>query len=368
MAIKVIFLITFFLMNNLLLAKREEFAAIRDRVNAAAPTWKAELSDSINYEDKEALRRRNGALSEISAVQGNEQPVAPVIINNRPRLLPSNSASWLDSINSLVSGSSKKPVTPVTPVVNKTYPESLDLTTIYPNCNSIKLIRDQGQCGSCWAFSTMNSISDRYCIANYNSGKPTQRSFAPQDVMECCTKCSDGGAPCDGGYMNYAMTQAKTTGISTGEEFGNNATCKPYFLSPKAKSYAAEPTCKSTCADPKLYTTPLATDRFKIPQFSSAIGETAMIAALNNGGSIAGSYTVYDDFYTYKSGIYTHVTGGDLGGHAVRIIGYGVDKGVKYWLVANSWGKNWGENGNFRIRRGTNECDIEKNPAYYAIF
>ena len=367
MAIKVTLLITFFLMSSFF-AKREDFAAIRDRVNAAAPAWKAELSDSINYEDREALRRRNGALREIFAVAGNEEIVEPVVVNKRPRLLPaSNVDSWFNSVNSLVSGSSKTPVTNSTTTVTKTYPDSLNLTASYPNCNSLKLIRDQGQCGSCWAFSSMNSISDRYCIANYNKTN-AQRTFAPQDVMECCTKCSDNGAPCDGGYLNYAMTQAKTVGISTGEEFGNNATCKPYFLSPKANSYAAEPTCKSTCANTKLYTTPLAADRFKIPQFSSAIGETAMIAALNNGGSIAGSYTVYDDFYTYKSGVYSHVTGDDLGGHAVRIVGYGVDKGVKYWLVANSWGKNWGEKGYFRIRRGTNECGIEKNPAYYATF
>ncbi len=53
-----------------------------------------------------------------------------------------------------------------------------------------------------------------------------------------------------------------------------------------------------------------------------------------------------------------------IGGHAVRILGWGVDKqGVDYWLVANSWGPEWGLDGFFKIRRGTNECGIESTPA-----
>ncbi|VDM81482.1 unnamed protein product [Strongylus vulgaris] len=54
-----------------------------------------------------------------------------------------------------------------------------------------------------------------------------------------------------------------------------------------------------------------------------------------------------------------HTWGTSLGSHAVKVIGWGVDKGVDYWLVANSWNTDWGENGYFRIRRGTNECGFE---------
>jgi len=53
------------------------------------------------------------------------------------------------------------------------------------------------------------------------------------------------------------------------------------------------------------------------------------------------------------------MTGKYLGGHAVKVIGYGEENGVKYWMVANSWNENWGENGFFRILRGNNECGIE---------
>jgi cathepsin B len=60
---------------------------------------------------------------------------------------------------------------------------------------------------------------------------------------------------------------------------------------------------------------------------------------------------------TYQSGIYKYTRGGFLGGHAVKIVGWGQEKGVNYWIAANSWGPNWGENGFFKIKEG--ECDFE---------
>lgn len=62
---------------------------------------------------------------------------------------------------------------------------------------------------------------------------------------------------------------------------------------------------------------------------------------------------------TYKSGVYKHVSGQQLGGHAVKIYGWGTENGEDYWLIANSWSSEWGETGSFRILRGTNECGIE---------
>jgi len=70
------------------------------------------------------------------------------------------------------------------------------------------------------------------------------------------------------------------------------------------------------------------------------------------GGPVDTAFTVYSDFYNYKSGIYKYVSGGKLGGHAVRLVGWGEENGVKYWIIANSWGSTWGENGYFRIQIG----------------
>ena len=59
------------------------------------------------------------------------------------------------------------------------------------------------------------------------------------------------------------------------------------------------------------------------------------------------------------SGVYHHVTGEELGGHAVKIVGWGVEDGTPYWLIANSWNYDWGDGGFFKIRRGVDECGIE---------
>lgn len=76
-------------------------------------------------------------------------------------------------------------------------------------------------------------------------------------------------------------------------------------------------------------------------------------------GPVTAAFSVYSDFEQYAGGIYHHVSGDMLGGHAVKITGWGEEGGVKYWKVANSWNPYWGEKGFFRIVRGTNECNIE---------
>lgn len=91
----------------------------------------------------------------------------------------------------------------------------------------------------------------------------------------------------------------------------------------------------------------------------TATGEENIQRALMAGGPMEVAFTVYSDFENYASGIYHHVTGGMAGGHAVKLVGWGVEDGVKYWKVANSWNPYWAEKGYFRIKRGNNECGIE---------
>jgi cathepsin B len=78
-------------------------------------------------------------------------------------------------------------------------------------------------------------------------------------------------------------------------------------------------------------------------------------------GPIEVDFSVYADFPSYKSGVYKHVTGEFLGGHAVRMLGWGVENGTPYWLIANSWNTDWGDNGFFKILRGKDECGIEQD-------
>jgi len=70
------------------------------------------------------------------------------------------------------------------------------------------------------------------------------------------------------------------------------------------------------------------------------------------------AFDVYEDFFNYESGVYTHVSGSFAGGHAVKMLGWGVENGVEYWLCANSWGTGWGQLGGFfKIAKG--QCGID---------
>ncbi|KAJ1629113.1 hypothetical protein T492DRAFT_594115, partial [Pavlovales sp. CCMP2436] len=71
-----------------------------------------------------------------------------------------------------------------------------------------------------------------------------------------------------------------------------------------------------------------------------------------SGGSLDTAMMVYQDFFTYRSGIYKWPGNTpQAGGHAVKIVGYGTEKGVDFWACQNSWGSEWGEKGFFRIQR-----------------
>lgn len=85
-----------------------------------------------------------------------------------------------------------------------------------------------------------------------------------------------------------------------------------------------------------------------------------MMTDLFKNGPMEVSFTVYEDFLTYRSGVYQHKKGRALGGHAVKLIGWGVEDGTPYWLIVNSWNEGWGDQGLFKILRGKNHCGIER--------
>ena len=176
---------------------------------------------------------------------------------------------------------------------------------------------------------------------------------------------------CDGGIPDEAWSYFTTKGVVTGGDYGDNqtATCANYPFAQCAHHEPGKypncptneyntPNCPSSCTN-NGYNTAWSSDKhFASTSYSLDSVEAAMsdIAAY---GSITAAFNVYEDFITYKSGIYHHVSGQLLGGHAIKIVGWGVDAGVDYWIVQNSWNQYWGNNGYFYIRRGTDECGIE---------
>ncbi|KAF0975678.1 hypothetical protein FDP41_005005 [Naegleria fowleri] len=215
--------------------------------------------------------------------------------------------------------------------------QSFDARTKWGKC--VHAIRDQQQCGSCWAFSASEVLSDRFCIA---SNGTIDVILSPEYMLQCDT--SDYG--CDGGYLNNAWNFLATTGIPTDN-------CDPYTSG--GGDVGSCPTACNNGAAIKLY-------KAKNPQQLNTI--TDIQNDLQQNGPVQAAFSVYQDFFSYKSGVYRHVSGSLAGGHAIKIVGWGVTSdghNTPYWIVANSWGVDWGLDGFFWILRGKDECGIEDN-------
>jgi len=106
----------------------------------------------------------------------------------------------------------------------KDIPETFDARTQWPNCPTIGEIRDQGSCGSCWAFGAVEAMSDRICIA---SNGQNQFHISAEDLVTCCKTCGFG---CDGGFPESAWEYFKRTGLVTGGNYDSNQGCRPYSI------------------------------------------------------------------------------------------------------------------------------------------
>jgi len=240
-------------------------------------------------------------------------------------------------------------------------PESFDAREQWPQCRSIGHIRDQANCGSCWAIAAAEAWSDRVCIET--DGADTQ-PMSTTDILTCCGRTCGSG--CNGGYLSGAWSYIKSIGLVSGGDFGDRQTCSPYMLKPcdhhvngtygPCPDTVPTPACNAKCQ--ASYTQrDWNADKRKAVTVYSVSGEKNIMNEIYNHGPIEAAFTVYSDFLTYKSGVYRHVKGSYLGGHAIKIIGWGVENGDKYWLIANSWNEGWGDNGLFKIKKG--DCGID---------
>jgi len=233
----------------------------------------------------------------------------------------------------------------------KALPTSFDSRQQWPQCTEISRIRDQSACGSCWAFGAVEAMSDRNCIFLKKN-----LSLSTEDMVACCSSCGDG---CGGGYPDAAWDYWVKTGLVTD-------TCSPYTLPscdhhlpnsthPCPSNEYPTPKCVKKCNDSESWSTAL---HYGSKSYSVS-GPANYQQEMYTNGPFEVAFDVYEDFLTYKSGVYSHTTGSFLGGHAVKALGWGVLNGTPYWLIANSWNPDWGMNGYFLIKRGNNECGIE---------
>lgn len=260
----------------------------------------------------------------------------------------------------VVKGDFELPKRYITPAEN--IPDSFDSRDAWPNCPSIKMIRDQGSCGSCWAFGAVEAISDRICVATKQASNPL---ISAEDLLSCCLFC---GAGCNGGQPSAAWEHYRLSGLVTGGLYGTNGTCQPYTIPPcnhhdqgryqPCGDIVHTPKCSHSCISG--YNETYKADKHHGKSVYGVHGSVEQIQTeIMTNGPVEAAFTVYADFPSYKSGVYSHTTGAPLGGHAVKILGWGVENNTPYWLVANSWNEDWGLQGFFKIRRGNDECGIE---------
>ncbi|RWR94161.1 cathepsin B-like protein [Cinnamomum micranthum f. kanehirae] len=232
-------------------------------------------------------------------------------------------------------------------------PKQFDARTAWSQCSTIGRILVlimQGHCGSCWAFGAVESLSDRFCV---HFGMNI--SLSVNDVLSCCGfMCGDG---CDGGYPIRAWQYFVHHGVVTEE-------CDPYFddvgcSHPGCEPVYPTPKCVRKCQVKNQIWAE--SKHFSVNAYRIDSDPYNIMAEIYKNGPVVVTFTTYEDFAHYKSGVYKHITGYALGGHCVKLIGWGTtDDGEDYWLLTNQWNRSWGDDGYFKIRRGTNECGIEE--------
>ncbi|MEB3292392.1 MAG: C1 family peptidase [Synechococcales bacterium] len=189
-------------------------------------------------------------------------------------------------------------------------------------------IKDQGGCGSCVAFGTNATIEATFRRQRNNPDLKVDLSEA--HLFYCYAK-SENFHCGTGWYPDHALEFAKKGVV--------DAACFPYT--------AGNQDCK-LCADWQ-------NRLVKISGWHKISDINAMKEWLSTRGALSGCFTVYQDFFSYKSGVYRHVSGNNVGGHCISIVGY--DDNADCWICKNSWGKGWGDGGYFRIAYG--QCGIE---------
>ena len=259
-------------------------------------------------------------------------------------------------------------------------------------------VSDQGKCGNCWAHASSAVLADRFAILSLGKIKfvpspyemticsfdfqkvDIKKTWKNKEELEKMDKRMHEDRSCNGNNLYDTATSLFTEGVTELSCFPNQFTAAGKNINIGETENTNEfPYCYNvtgieldTCVDGK---TPMRKYRCKTAYVCSkenddiSLKERKLMYDIYKYGPIIVGFMLFPDFvYDYDGkSIYTHAdkSGGDLGGHAVRLVGWGEENVngvlIKYWWIANSWGKDWGINGYFRMKRCMSEIQLEDN-------
>ncbi|KAK8883686.1 hypothetical protein M9Y10_042783 [Tritrichomonas musculus] len=213
------------------------------------------------------------------------------------------------------------------PKLNDDIPDFID----WREKGIVNEIKDQGFCGSCWAFGTIQA-----CESSYASAQGTLNSCSEQNLIDCCTDC-DG---CGGGVEYKALDFI----INSQNGYLNSEDVYPYIADDGECKYDQT----KGISPIKSYSHGIKDDEIYLKKLvSKGVCDIAIDAG-------------FWDFQAYTSGIYANpdCTSASLN-HAVGLVGYGTENGIDYWIVRNSWRKNWGDERYIKmILNKNNQCGV----------